>query len=182
MMRGTATTFEQHEGGEQGDPSMPLLFSLAIHNALAAVKEELEAGEMLFAFLDDIYVLSRRDRTRPMYNLLAEKLHLQAGIQLHAGKTRTWKKSGTRPPDVDDLGPDVWHGEGIKVLGTPVGSDVFVQSHTNERLEEENRLWEAIGWVPDAQCAWQILVQCAGPRCHHLLRTMPPSQSECGRQ
>ena len=35
---------EQHEGGEQGDPLMPLLFSLAIHNALAAVKEELEAG------------------------------------------------------------------------------------------------------------------------------------------
>ena len=31
---------------------MPLLFSLAIHNALAAVREELEAGEMLFEFLD----------------------------------------------------------------------------------------------------------------------------------
>ena len=140
---------EQHEGGEQGDPLMPLLFSLAIHNALAAVKEELEAGEMLFAFLDDIHVLSRRDRTRLIFNLLAEKLHLQAGIQLHAGKTRTWNKSGTRPPDVDDLGPDVWHGEGIKVLGTPVGSDVFVQSHTNERLEEENRFWEAI--TPNAR-------------------------------
>ena len=53
---------EQHEGGEQGDPLMPLLFSLAIHNALEAVKEELEAGEMLFAFLDDMYVLSRSDR------------------------------------------------------------------------------------------------------------------------
>ena len=123
---------EQHESGEQGDPLMPLLFSLAIHNALAAVKEELEAGEMLFAFLDDIYVFSRSDRTRPIYNLLAEKLHLQAGIQLHASKTRTWNKSGTRPPDVDDLGPDVWQGEGIKVLGTPVGSDVFVQSHTKQ--------------------------------------------------
>ena len=71
---------EQHEGGEQGDPLMPLLFSLAIHNALA-VKEELEAGEMLFAFLDDMFVLSRRDRSRPIYNFLAEKLHLQAGIQ-----------------------------------------------------------------------------------------------------
>ena len=71
---------------------------------------------MLFAFLDDIFVLSRRDRMRPINNLLAEKLHLQAGIQVHAGKTRTWNKSGTRPPDVDDLGPDVWRGEGIKVL------------------------------------------------------------------
>ena len=30
--------------------------------------------------------------------------------------------------------------------------------------------------MPDIQCAWQILLQCAGPRCH--LRTIPPSQSE----
>ena len=32
--------------------------------------------------------------------------------------------------------------------------------------------------VPDTQCAWQILLQCAGPRCYHFLRTIPPSQSE----
>ena len=25
--------------------------------------------------------------------------------------------------------------------------------------------------------AWQILLQCAGPRCHHFLRTVPPDQS-----
>ena len=36
---------------------------------------------------------------------------------------------------------------------------------------------EAVSWVPDAQCAWQILLQCAGPRCHHLFRTVPPTQS-----
>ena len=29
---------QQHEGGEQGDPLMPLLFSLAIHNALKEAK------------------------------------------------------------------------------------------------------------------------------------------------
>ena len=27
------------------------------------------------------------------------------------------------------------------------------------------------------QCAWQLLLQCAGPRANHLLRTLPPSQS-----
>ena len=31
--------------------------------------------------------------------------------------------------------------------------------------------------MPDVQCAWQIILGCAGPRCHHLLRTIPPSQS-----
>ena len=32
----------------------------------------------------------------------------------------------------------------------------------------------AIEWVPDLQAAWQILAQCAGARCHHLLRTHCP--------
>ena len=56
----------------------------------------------------------------------------------------------------------------------------FVSHATVSRLEEESHLWEAVAWVPDGQCAWQIILQCAGPRCHHFLRTVPPRQSaEC---
>ena len=61
----------------------------------------------------------------------------------------------------------------MKILGTPVGSDRFVEAVTEEGLSEE-KLWEALAWVLDLQCAW---LQCAGPRCHHFLRTMPPCQS-----
>ena len=39
-------------------------------------------------------------------------------------------------------------------------------------------MYEAISWVPDLQCAWQILLQCARPRCHHYVRTLPPSKSQ----
>ena len=66
----------------------------------------------------------------------------------------------------------------MKILGTPVGSDEFVEAKIEARLADERLLWEAVSWVPDLQCAWQILLQCAGPRCHHLLRTLPPSQVE----
>ena len=37
----------QHEGGEQGDPLMPLFFSFAMHNALLEVKRQLQDGEFL---------------------------------------------------------------------------------------------------------------------------------------
>ena len=47
-----------------------------------------------------------------------------------------------------------------------------------KRLEKEDKLWEAIPSVPDLQAAWQILSHCCGPRCHHMLRTLPPSESE----
>ena len=161
----------------QGDPLMPLLFSLAIHDALVAVKAELRDGEVLFAFLDDVNAVCGPNRTREVFDLLAHHLWRVAGIRLHTGKTRVWNRSGVSPPNVEDLGEQVWNPAGIKVLGTPVGTDQFVSDVVAERVQEETRLWEAVEWVPDLQVAWQILVQCAGPRCHHLLRTLLPSQS-----
>ena len=68
----------QHEGGEQGDPLMPLLFSLAIHDALVEVRRHLREGELLFAYLDDVYVISKPDRTRAIHDLLADRLHNMA--------------------------------------------------------------------------------------------------------
>ena len=50
-----------------------------------------------------------------------------------------------------DLGPDVWNPRGIKILGTPVGSQKFIPEVCKERLQQERKLWEAIPWV-----AWQV--------------------------
>ena len=44
----------QAEGGEQGDPLMPLLFSIGIQGALEKVATMLFTGEQLCAFLDDV--------------------------------------------------------------------------------------------------------------------------------
>ena len=90
---GTRHQVWQHEGGEQGDPLIPLLFCLAVHNALADIQEQLRPGEHVFAFLDDIYA--------------------GGGIELHAGKTRVWNKAGECPPDVVELGDEVWNAGGI---------------------------------------------------------------------
>ena len=46
------------KGGEQGDPMMPFLFSFGQHRALVSIQAQLKEGERLFAFLDDIYVVS----------------------------------------------------------------------------------------------------------------------------
>ena len=68
---------------------------------------------------------------------------------------------GQPPPDMEVLGTEVWSPGGIKVLGTPLGSAEFEQEATNQRLQEERRLWEAIQWIPDLQCIWQVLLQCS---------------------
>ena len=41
---GVRHTIEQHEGGEQGDPLIRLLFSLGIHKALEEIQQQLEPG------------------------------------------------------------------------------------------------------------------------------------------
>ena len=54
-------------------------------------------------------------------------------------------------------GKGVWSPEGIKVLGSPIRSEAFVQAFTERRLESEQRMWNAIPSIPDFQCAWQLL-------------------------
>ena len=49
------------------------------------------------------------------------------GIQLQTGKTLTWNAAGECPPGMAQLGTDVWSPRGV-ILGTPVGTDDFVQT------------------------------------------------------
>ena len=65
---------------------MPLLLSLAIHNALQEVQEHLLPEELLFAFLDDVYVVAGPDRIRAIYKVLEAKLSAKAVICLRTGK------------------------------------------------------------------------------------------------
>ena len=174
---GRRRTVTQAEGGEQGDPLMPLLFSIGIQGALEEVARSLERGEQFCAFLDDVYLLCQPSRVKTLFTVLSDALLRHAGIHLHQGKTKTWNSAGVIPDNVEDVGPEVWQPEGITVLGTPIGSEQFVSRKMAERIEKERQLWRAIPTVPDLQCAWTLLLQSAHPKGNHSMRTMPPTQS-----
>ena len=66
----------------------------------------------------------------------------------------------------------------MKVLGAPLGQPAYVQAHLEARAEEEQSFLDLIPDMPDLQSAWVLLLYCAAPRANHLLRMLPPSQSE----
>ena len=82
---------------------MPLLLSLWQHAALRAVQRQLLPGELVFAYSDDIYVISTQDRFLAVYNLLQAELWRHARIRVHDGKTQMWNKSGARPRGCDTI-------------------------------------------------------------------------------
>ena len=182
---GESHVITQGEGGEQGDPLMPALFCLGLHGALSSAAHELQPGEQLVAYLDDIYLLTQRERARRMYDVVTGEMRTHAGVEANLGKTECWSSGGgAAPPGIAELGvagtAPVWKGDlplasrGVEVLGAPLGSPEFVRAHADERLANERHLLDMVAHVPDVQAAWLLLLYCAAPRSDHLLRNVPP--------
>ena len=69
---------------------MPGLFALAQHPALHTVHTQLGPDEAVFAFLDDIYILSTPERTRTIFDAVQRALWDHARIAVNLGKTKVW--------------------------------------------------------------------------------------------
>lgn len=142
----------QAEGGEQGDPMMPALFSLGQQPALQRVQAQLEPGETLYAFLDDIYAVVQPHRVRPVYDLLAHHLATHAHIRLNQGKTRIWNRGGHEPANTSTLGRDTWVGnpalppnqQGLTVLGAPIGTAAYIEEFLQNTVNQHQPLLDQL--------------------------------------
>ena len=141
---GTTQYIPQGEGGEQGDPLMPMLYALGQHGSLVATQERMIGNEKVFADLDDVYLASGPGRVEQVQSIVSEELHNRAHIEVHHGKTQVWNRSGVLPSGIEALTraarvvkPDavVWKGDpnlpptqqGLKVLGVPLGQPAYEQ-------------------------------------------------------
>ena len=178
---GVHHSIPQGEGCQQGAPLAPALRALGQHEALRHASDGLRPGESLLAYLDDLYVVTSRDRARAGLDEVARAVETHCGIAANLGKTRVFSYGGGPPPrGIAELGAEVWRGSlpprdrGLVVLGTPVGSDEFVRAWGDGRVAEEAALLEQLPLLPDLQCAWLLLLFCASPRANHALRAIPP--------
>ena len=149
------------------------------------------AREDLFAFLDDTYITCPVQRVVPTFRALRSALAEYANIDIHLGKMRVWNAAGVEPEGLaaevppQPGRPPVWVGahslpaeqQGMVVLGTPLGSDAFVDAFLRQKIEAQASLFSKIPTVLDLQAAWLLLLMCAAPRCHYKLRALPPSST-----
>ena len=171
-------------GGEQGDPLTPALISLAQHRALVEASSRSVPGERVFAYLDDLYIVTTRERARAAFEVVSETVERVAGVRTHLGKLRAWSSGGgSAPPGIEALGKDVWTADkvasenGLKILGTPLGKQAFVDKLAHERIAAEKEMLEQIEKMSDLQSAFVMLSMSAVPRANHMIRMLPPSKS-----
>ena len=106
---GHSHTIAQGEGGEQGDPLMPALYSLAQHDALVEADGALLPGEHILSFLDDLYLVTSKDRAAEAFRTVTGAVARRAGVHTHLGKLKAWSASGgPSPPDLAAISPEAW--------------------------------------------------------------------------
>ena len=122
---------------------MPFLYALAQHDALDAGASQLQPGEMVLSFLDDLYVVTTRSRAHEAFRTVAASVEHHAGVKSHLGKLRFWcRGGGEAPEEIAQLGAEIWTADkppalnGIKVLGTPLGTKEFTEAHAQDRIEK----------------------------------------------
>ena len=77
---------------------MPALFCLAVQSALAAAQGELRDGEAVFAYLDDVYLLTTPDRCTQVLAIVSRHLQEKCGISVNQGKLQSWCPRGGPSP------------------------------------------------------------------------------------
>ena len=139
----------------------------------------MQQDEELFAFLDDVlHVVPARANTDCL-RCTRTSFTAEGRDRVAHGENTCVERCGSPSGELGkDLGTDVWNPQGIKILGHASWFSKVYPGGVRRRLQQEREMREAIPWVPDLQCAWQVLLQCAGPRCHHLLRTLAPESSQ----
>ena len=179
----------QGEGGEQGDPLMPILFSLGQH-PLEAAQRRLRDKAKFFAYLDDVVFVCRPDRVAEVEAVIREELRRHAHVDVHQGKTQVWNRGGIAPDGIEELTQGGQVGE-TRRSGVE-GRFVFAQrvprtefwAHQSEhpdqlahKSREQETLFTRIPTVQDTQACWLLLLMCASTWANFWLRMIRPDQT-----
>ena len=183
---GVTQHISQEDGGEQGDPLMPMLFVLGQHGSLVAIQQKLRDNEHVLAYHDDVYTVCKPARIADVQGLSMKSSCPTRTSSCITGR-RKWNRGELEPTGIGALTraaravkPDavVWRGDpllpvhkqGLKILGIPIGQPAFVADFLERKSREQQALFQRIPWENDPQAAYLLLLMCASSRANFWLR------------
>ena len=155
---GEVQDIPQGEGGDQGDPFMPLLFSLAMHPSLISTGNLFREGEKLFAFLDDVCLICKPERVLEVFRLI------ENALWIHSIAAR--RKSGTavgprgcedlaraaRALNPEDVGDLICSLRSLDTLCDEAVAAITTSAPQRERHERQSKSEQ---WRLPGKCSWE---------------------------
>jgi hypothetical protein len=169
-------------GVQQGDPLGPLLFSLAIHDAVLQARNSTEQLfprklDIVAFYLDDGVIAGDVEAVRS-FCAAFEQVAASVGLRLSVGKCEAVPAAGAATSISPDLFPG-WRwlpGGGIKLLGAPIGSAAFCAELTAKRVAKAEELLSTLCTYSHTQGALLLLRHCASfSKLVYTSRTVPPA-------
>lgn len=171
-LTGEYTLISSAEGTRQGDPLGGPLFAMAHFTALRATA--VAHPTCLFPSLsDDTHIIGPPADILAALSTLTSELAL-LGLRVQPQKCLGWSPSGL-PSDFVLPPGFVCPSDGIRVLGSPVGTESFCSTFISDTLRQA---LAPAPWLPklgDSQAAFGLLLRCLHPRASYLMRTFPPT-------
>ena len=163
------STILSSTGFHQGDPLAGLIFSLTMHPVVLKIDRENSW------FLDDGALAGDKSGLQKAVDILRQE-GPPRGLFLSSTKSKVW--SQVQLPDMDredplECGIQLDTAEGIKLLGSPIGSLTFEEGIISEKIDKAEYLMEKLSELEDPHSEYVLLRSCfSSPKLSYIMRTV----------
>ena len=142
----------------------------------------LHPGEKLFAYLDDVWLVSQPERVGQVHNVAEHELDPprskctegrlmsgtgQGGNLPAVTRCKGQQKQRIPMPESGEVPSSPRPNRALKYWGCPLGHEDFVSAQLEATTRNHQALLQAIPTVPDVQFAWSLLLHCAAARANY---------------
>jgi hypothetical protein len=170
---GSLRSISSDEGGQQGDPTMPFGFAIAIRPLLERIQAFVPEG-VVMSVMDDIHVMASPAELHELCGHLEEWVG-EYGLELR------WDKCSVYSMGADVAAAGDWgeikvvpSDQGIIASGIPVGTDDFIRTWVSDYIDVLIALLELMEELPKMHHKLLVLRACYIPRADYLARSIRP--------